>query len=612
MTGLVDVALAVTLAVPLVLAALLAAPGRLLRSAALALAPWAALPALALAVPAVLSSPASDGPRATLELPWLLLGSSFGIDDTGSVFLLLTALLWLLAGLYANAYLAADEGRTRYFAYHLTTLAGNFGVVLAHDVVSFYLAFLLMTLAAFGLIIHRGTAAAKRASLVYLVMAVAAEGLLLFGLIVTAREVGGPGLPALLPAGRAGSIGDSPALLLLLGFGVKAGLPFLHMWLPLAHPVAPTPASAVLSGAMIKAGLLGWLRFLPLGEAAEPLLGPLMVAAGLFAAFYGALLGVTQREAKSLLAYSSVSQMGFLTIAVGSALTLPEVWPTARTAVLVFTFHHAMTKGALFLGVGVVQRLEPRRRWQRLLLLSGMAFAGAALTGLPFTGGALAKSLLKNALHPLSEQLPWASLLPGLVTLAAVGSGLLMLRLLALLLRREEEPAHSQATAGVWLPWLGSLAAVAAGPVLLAAQRGLPLYGFADVGFGGVGFGGVGFGETFPTAGAAKAWELLWPALLAGALYPVLLRGKVPELPAGDVLVPLERGWPHLAAALAARWARALGALARLRTSWNAQRRRLGSGEWLPGLERNLMRWDSAGVLLLVLGALLAAALMGT
>ncbi|MEX2540167.1 MAG: complex I subunit 5 family protein [Trueperaceae bacterium] len=604
MTGLV----AAVLAVPLVLATLLAVPGRL-RAAATALAPWAALPAVALAVPAVLSIHVSDAPQTRLDLPWLLLGSTFGIDDTGSVFLLLTGLLWLLAGLYARAYLATDAARTRYFAYHLFTLAGNLGVVLAHDVVSFYLSFLVMTLAAFGLIIHRGTTAARRASLVYLVMAVAAEGLLLFGFVVTAHEIGGVGLPALLPAGQGHDVGGNASLMLLLGFGVKAGLPLLHMWLPLAHPVAPTPASAVLSGAMIKAGLLGWLRFLPLGEGAEPLLGTSMVIAGLVAAFYGAVLGVTQRQPKALLAYSSVSQMGFLTVAVGAALALPEVWPAARTAVLVFAFHHAMTKGALFLGVGIVQRQE---RWrQRLLPLVGMAFAGAVLTGLPFTGGALAKSLLKNALHPLAEQVSWASPLPFLVTLAAAGTGLLMLRLLALLLRRaeeeEEEPAPSRATAGMWLPWLGSLAAVAAGPVLLASLLGVPLYGFDDLAVSG----GSASGEGIAIEGVAKAWELLWPALLAAAAYPVLLRGAVPELPAGDVLVPLERVTVRLAAATAARTSRVAGALERLRTSWNAQRRRLGSGQWLPSLERNLMRWDSAGVLLLLLGALLTAVLMG-
>jgi formate hydrogenlyase subunit 3/multisubunit Na+/H+ antiporter MnhD subunit len=121
-----------------------------------------------------------------------------------------------------------------------------------------------------------------------------------------------------------------------------AGVYALHVWLPLAHPVAPTPASAVLSGAMIKAGLLGWLRFLPLGEAATPGWGNVCTIAGLAAAFDGVLVGCTQDNAKTVLAYSSISQMGFMTMAVGVGLTVPAVWTQALTATALYALHHAM------------------------------------------------------------------------------------------------------------------------------------------------------------------------------------------------------------------------------------------------------------------------------
>jgi len=121
--------------------------------------------------------------------------------------------------------------------------------------------------------------------------------------------------------------------LLLLGFGIKVGMPLLHMWLPLAHPVAPVPASAVLSGVMLKAGLLGWLRFLPLGTAALPETGTLLLTAGLLAMFLGVAAGLCQREPKVLLAYSSISQMGFMTLAVGAGLLAPQLWPVLLPAV---------------------------------------------------------------------------------------------------------------------------------------------------------------------------------------------------------------------------------------------------------------------------------------
>jgi hydrogenase-4 component B len=155
-----------------------------------------------------------------------------------------------------------------------------------------------------------------------------------------------------LPARLAGAPGgELAAALLIAGFGVKAGLLGLHVWLPLAHPVAPTPASAVLSGAMVKAGLLGWLRFLPLGTAALPVVGATLVVLGLAGAFLAALAGVLQRDAKTILAYSTVSQMGLLAVGVGLALAEPAAWPLAAAALPLYALHHGCTKAALFLGV---------------------------------------------------------------------------------------------------------------------------------------------------------------------------------------------------------------------------------------------------------------------
>src|SRR5690606_7309656 len=121
-----------------------------------------------------------------------------------------------------------------------------------------------------------------------------------------------------LPAVAAG-LADAPRRdlivgLVLAGFGIKAGALPLHVWLPLAHPAAPTPASAVLSGAMIKAGLLGWLRFLPLGLVALPGWAALLMVLGVVAVFFGAAAGAVQQDAKAVLAYSSISQMGLMII----------------------------------------------------------------------------------------------------------------------------------------------------------------------------------------------------------------------------------------------------------------------------------------------------------
>src|SRR5690606_5012679 len=251
--------------------------------AALALAPWAALPALAVSL--------SGWPAGTLELPWLLVGTRIGMDPTTRVFLALTAALWLGAGHYAAAYHAPDPRRVRLHVFFLITLAGNLLLVLAADAVTFYLGFLTMSLAAYGLIAHADTPKARRAGRVYIVLVVLGEAL-----ILPALWLGIVGAASTALADMAASIRDDALArnLLLAGFGIKAALVPLHVWLPLAHPVAPTPASAVLSGAMVKAGILGWLGLLPADTASLPATGAALVVLGLAGAFGGALVGCAQ------------------------------------------------------------------------------------------------------------------------------------------------------------------------------------------------------------------------------------------------------------------------------------------------------------------------------
>ncbi len=465
-------------AVMLVPAALaLAARGRI----GAALMPWAPVPALALA----LSLPVGT----TLELPWLLLGSVYALDASGRSFLIFTALVWLLAGWFARAWLRGDAAAGRFRTFFLATQAGNLGLCLAQDAASFYLLFALMTFAAYGLIVHAGDDAARRAGRVYLVMALFGEVAILIGLLLAASGNAAAGIWPLL-----------------IGFGVKVGLPLLHVWLPLAHPVAPVPASAVLSGVMLKAGLLGWLRFLPLGETASSEAGMVLVVAGLAAMLLAVGVGLTQRQPKVVLAYSSVSQMGFMTLGVGAGLLAPASWPMLLAAVCLYASHHALAKSALFLGVGLI-----RRHGARPAYLAGLALPALALAGAPLTSGFLAKAELKTALAGLDAPLvpSLVGMLPGLLALAALGSTLLMARLFWLLSR--PRPAVAAADASLWLPWAAALLAV-----LIAGLAPL--------------VSAVGPGSAWATA--------LWPFPAAAALaWLAVRRGwRAPELPAGDVL----------------------------------------------------------------------------
>lgn len=405
--------LALSVLLPLLYPLLAARPGwaRALRAAM----PLLPLPALLLAL--------SSTVPWTLELPWLMLGSTWMLDELRRSFLLLTALLWSTAGLYAVGYLGADHLR-RFGVFWGLTLAGNLGLVLAGDIVSFYSCFTLMTFAAYGLVVHDGSDRARFAGRVYLVMALVGEMAMLAGFLLAAQA-----LDSLLLADLAAGIGASSAgglitTLFIAGFGVKAGLPLLHFWLPLAHPVAPTPASAVLSGAMIKAGLLGWLLTLPIGEAGWEAWGQLLIVMGFVGSLGAALFGMVQRDPKTVLAWSSISQMGLITVPVGAALAVPGQATALLPVIALFALHHGLAKGCLFLAVGLVL---PASRLLRLLLWLLIALPGLSLLGLAFTSGALAKEVMKKALLGTPD-LPLAAPMPLLLQAATLATLVLVAR----------------------------------------------------------------------------------------------------------------------------------------------------------------------------------------
>lgn len=156
-----------------------------------------------------------------------------------------------------------------------------------------------------------GTPDARRAGVIYLVLALLGEICLLMGFVLLATAIPSDSLAirdavAALPTSPWRSV---TLALLIAGFGLKIGIVPLHVWLPVAHPAAPMPASAVLSGAIIKAGVIGLIRFLPFDV---PLLdwGRALTTIGLVTAFYSVVIGITQLNPKTVLAYSSVSQMG--------------------------------------------------------------------------------------------------------------------------------------------------------------------------------------------------------------------------------------------------------------------------------------------------------------
>ncbi|MEA3640484.1 MAG: complex I subunit 5 family protein [Lamprobacter sp.] len=525
-------------------------------------APW---PALVLAV---------LGPDGSLWLEAWLLGGQWEFDDQRRLLLAFSALLWGLAGWYARGYFAAEQAQAaagdphsrarllRFALFWPLTLCGNLLLLVAEDIASFYLGFALMTFSAYPLVIHSGSREARTGGLAYLVMAVLGEGLILAGLLWGAGTGSALTLSELRATLATADMGLWMGVLLWLGFGVKAGVIGLHLWLPLAHPVAPTPASAVLSGVMIKAGLVGWLSTLPLGmagvDAAFQGLGVAMLTAGLIGAFAAALLGVAQRHPKAVLAYSSVSQMGMIAALVAIGLLQPDNWPALSVLVLFFAAHHGLSKGALFLGVGISEQPPRLPAWLlwTLLTLPALSLAGALSSGL------IAKWGSKKALDAAGEEV-----LAFWLSLAAVGTTLLMARTLWRQWRQRPQHAPTAAKdrrllAPMPLAWLISVLAALSLPLWFSWLAG---------GIEGVLSGRLANRFAWPPLSALPT--LLWPLGL-GLLLSIALGWGLRRvatrlshwLPAGDLWWPL---------AFCGRWLwrlviRMLRRLALLQSAWIA------------------------------------------
>lgn len=424
-------------------------------------------------------------PIEPLALGFLWPGASWGaIDPLARALLGFTALLWGAASLFGASTQQDDVSALRFWLFWLPAFTGNLLLIIARDSISFYVGFSVMSLAAYGLVAHLPGAEPRRGGRIYLQLAILGEMLLYAGLMLRLQETDGA---LQFSAWRTTAIEPLTALLLFLGLGLKAGFWPLHLWLPRAHPVAPAAASAVLSGAMLKAGILGLWRFFP---DTAPLLSDWstgLIAMGLFSAFYGALLGLLHTKAKVVLAYSSISQMGYLLAIVALAWHQPEQRVSWELLLALYAVHHGLAKGALFLGAGLAGKQALNRPLWWLLTLPALALAA-----LPLTSGAAVKTQLKTLLETTDYQ-DWNIIF----TLATLTTALLVMR--ALWLIKPESNSKGENATQPKIPfWSCSLLCLAAplGPWLWPAMRTPFWYSLEPKNLG----------------------LLLWPIILAGIL----------------------------------------------------------------------------------------------
>jgi len=319
--------------IPLLMAVLCCTP---LARTVIRFLPWAVMPAFVTALTAPID--------VIVEVGWFFMGSRMGLDETGRIFLCSAAFIWFLACFSSRSLLKDDHNQTRFLVFFLTAMAGNFGLILAQGVLGFYLFFAVMSFAAYGLVVHKGTDEAAKAGRVYLTLVMIGEVALCTALIILVHDTGSLAIEDIAGV----SYQPLTLALLFIGFGVKIGALPLHGWMIPAYQAAPIPAAAVLAGAMVNAGILGWLRFLPLGKTSCPEGAVLFITAGALAAMYGVIIGLNRKQAGAVLGCSSISQMGLITVIFGLGLLDHDAGLNAAPVLILYVVHHSLAKSSLF------------------------------------------------------------------------------------------------------------------------------------------------------------------------------------------------------------------------------------------------------------------------
>lgn len=339
----------------------------------------------------------------------------FHIDAAGTLFSLLAVVVVLCAGFFSFEYMKHEEREGRYYGFYLLLFGVLNALCFAGNLITFYLFFELLTLSSMPLVLHTGSREAVMAGLKYLFYSLCGAYAALFGIYflhknseTLAFTTGGVLKNSVMT--EHGGFLLLVAFVMILGFGVKAGMFPMHAWLPTAHPAAPAPASAVLSAVIVKAGALAIIRIVYYIFGADFLRGSwvqtVWICLTLITVFMGSMLAYREPVLKKRLAYSTVSQLSYILFG------LAVMNGTSLMGSLLHILAHGFVKAALFLCAGAViyktgkTRVEEMRGIGKEMPLTMWCFtiASLGLIGIPPTGGFISKWYL--ALGSLKSGIP--------------------------------------------------------------------------------------------------------------------------------------------------------------------------------------------------------------
>jgi len=408
------IAALVSLSMPLVLALLLLLAGTRLPKRLAALSVMAVSAASLLAAWIALQHAAEAGTQLLAIGGWESpLAIRFRLTPLVALMLLFTALIQLLVALYAGF---SRQGVRADFWPLASFLHGSLAALwLSADLFNLYVTLELLTLTAVALVAQAGPKA-WRPALNYLLLSLAASLFYLMGVALLYGRYGVLDIPMLNGATESDAITRVALVMITGGLMLKAALWPLHLWLPAAHASAPTAVSALLSALVVKGPL--FILWLVWSEVAPPALaqsvGPVFAIAGMLALIAGGLSAMRSPHLKTLVAYSTVAQLGYGLMALG--LLLYWQHPQMHIALWLFVFAHGLAKASLFLAAGELQatlgtsRISGIRGATQTVPVAMFAFAvaGGSLIGLPPSGGFLAKWVLLEPLLAEPAHWPWA------------------------------------------------------------------------------------------------------------------------------------------------------------------------------------------------------------
>lgn len=352
-------------------------------------------------------------------------------DALGLALGLISAGLWLASSIYSISYMEHEHHKLRFNAFSLFSLCGMMGMVLTGNLFTLYIFFEMVAVLSYFLVVHEETSPALSAGLKYLFMGIVGGITVLAAIVATyvvtgSVDITGHGMPAL----KASPLFNWIFWSFMFGFAVKAGAFPVHVWLPDAHPVAPSPASALLSGVMIKAGAYGMIRIVYAVYGREAILGtnivPILLTLALVTMMLGSAVAISQTEIKRLLAYSSIAQIGY--IVLGIAMLSSQ---GLQGSVLHIIFH-ALMKGTLFMCAGAVIHQTGLRHISDLkgigkrmpITMTCFTIAALSMIGFPPFAGFVSKwTLALGALEAYRTAVfgfPWAAVVIGALLLSSL------------------------------------------------------------------------------------------------------------------------------------------------------------------------------------------------